>query len=63
MVKALAFAALIALAACQTTGGTFCDLSKPVRLTDAQVDALTDAQAAEFLAHNRKGEKLCGWKA
>lgn len=61
----MAFFALfanIALAGCQTTGGTFCDIARPIRLTDAQVDALTDAQAAEFLAFNRKGQKLCGWK-
>lgn len=62
MVKALVLISLLALAACQTVGGTFCDIAKPIRLTDAQVDALTDAQAAEFLAHNRKGQKLCGWK-
>lgn len=61
MVKVLALAALVALAACQTTGGTFCDISKPIRLTAEQVDKLTDAQVAEILAHNERGRRLCKW--
>lgn len=60
--RALIVAAFLILAGCVTSGGTFCDIAKPIRLTDAQVDALTDAQAAEYLAHNLKGQRLCGWK-
>lgn len=63
MVKALALASLLALAACQTAKGSFCDIAKPVRLSDAAVDALSDAEVAALLAHNRKGAKLCAWKA
>lgn len=63
MVKALICAVTLSLlAACQTTGGTFCDIAKPVRLSDAAVDALSDAEVAALLAHNRKGAALCGWK-
>lgn len=61
--RTLILAALIALAACQTTGGsTFCDISKPIRLTEAQIEQLTDAQVKELLAHNERGRRLCGWK-
>jgi hypothetical protein len=62
VVKALALASLLALAACQTAKGSFCDIAKPVRLSDAAVDALSEAETAALLAHNRKGAALCGWK-
>lgn len=62
MVKVLAVTAMMALAACQTTGGSFCDISKPIRLTEATIDALSDAEVEEALAHNLKGQALCKWK-
>lgn len=61
--KIFAFFAMILLAACQTVQGDFCDIAKPFRPTASQVDAMTDAQVRELLAHNEKGRKLCGWKA
>lgn len=61
--KAIALALLLAIAGCTTARGSFCDVDTPARLSPAAVDALTDAQARALLAHNRKGEKLCGWKA
>lgn len=61
--KALALALLIALAGCnQTTKGTFCQISSPIRLSSQAVDALSDAEVKALLAHNRKGQTLCGWK-
>ena len=63
MVKALTLAALVALTGCQTAKGTFCDIAKPIRLAPQQIDQLTDDQVAQFLAHNTKGAKLCGWRA
>lgn len=63
MVRALAFLALLSLAGCQTAKGTFCDIAKPIRLSPDQIDQLTDKQAAEFLGHNIKGQKLCRWSA
>lgn len=61
--KALALALLIALAGCtQTTKGTFCAISSPIRLSSQAVDALSDQEVKDILAHNRKGAKLCGWK-
>jgi hypothetical protein len=43
-------------------GGDFCAVEHPTRLTSATVDAMTDAEVNDAVAHNRKGEKLCGWK-
>lgn len=62
MVKALTLGALIALSACQTAKGTFCDIAKPIRLVPEQVDQLTDTQVAELLGHNTRGQRLCGWR-
>lgn len=62
MVKAIALGAIIALAGCTTAGGSFCAVEHPIRLAKAEVAALSDASVAAVLAHNRKGQKLCGWK-
>lgn len=62
MVKILTLAALIAVAGCTTTGGSFCKVEHPIRPTKAEVAALSDATVAAILAHNEKGQKLCGWK-
>jgi len=53
---------VLMLAACQTTGGSFCAVSKPIRLSSDIVAKLSDAEVAQVLAHNKKGEKLCRWK-
>jgi hypothetical protein len=52
----------LGLAACQATGGTFCDVSKPIRLSPAEIASMSDQSIAQVLAHNEKGEKLCGWR-
>ncbi|MBN9255293.1 MULTISPECIES: hypothetical protein [unclassified Mesorhizobium] len=62
MVKVLALGMLVALAGCQTAGGSFCVVEHPIRPTKAEVAMLSDASVAAILAHNEKGEKLCGWK-
>jgi hypothetical protein len=41
-------AALLALVACTTQSGSFCDISKPVRLTAASIDALSDAEVRDI---------------
>lgn len=63
MVKGLILAALIASAGCTTTKAGFCALASPQRPSAAAVDAMTDAQVRALLAHDRTGQKLCGWKA
>lgn len=52
---------LFLLVSCQTTGGTFCDVAKPIRLSPEVIDQLTDEQVRQFLGHNEKGRKMCGW--
>lgn len=53
---------LAGMTACTTAKGSFCDIARAIRFTDAAVDALSDQEVASVLAHNRKGAALCGWK-
>ncbi|MBN9549173.1 MAG: hypothetical protein J0H31_09915 [Alphaproteobacteria bacterium] len=63
MGKGLIVAAIAAaLAGCATAKGGFCAVASPMRLSAGAVDALSDQEARALLAHNRKGEKLCGWR-
>ena len=63
MVKALALAViLIAATACQTVRGSFCDIARPQRPSAQEIASMTDQRASEVLAHNLKGQQLCGWK-
>lgn len=62
MVKILTMAALLAASGCTTTGGSFCAVEHPIRPTRAEVTMLSDATVAANLAHNEKGQALCGWK-
>jgi hypothetical protein len=63
MVTKVVLASLLFLAACQSTGGSFCAVENPIRPTQTEIDALGDATVASILAHNLKGAKLCGWRA
>jgi hypothetical protein len=60
--KITVLAAFMALAACATTSGTFCEIAKPIRLSDQAVAAMSDQEVGDALAHNLKGARLCGWK-
>lgn len=62
MGKAVVVAVLLVLAACQTPVGDWCDIAKPIRLSHETIDAMSDAEVAAVLAHNRKGAAMCGWK-
>jgi hypothetical protein len=62
MVAKIALASLLFLAACQSTGGSFCAVENPIRPTQAEIAAMGDATVAAILAHNEKGKKLCGWR-
>lgn len=55
------FAVVTILAGCQSASGTFCAIAKPIHLTPQTVDAMTDAEVAAVLAHDERGERLCGW--
>lgn len=60
--KALTLALFMALAGCQTTSGSFCAISHPIRLSQTAIAALSDAEVSAILAQNEKGQKLCGWR-
>ena len=60
MVKVIAI--LLVLAGCTTVGGSFCAVEHPIRPAKAEVATLSDASVAAILAHNEKGQKLCGWR-
>jgi hypothetical protein len=62
MVKVLILAGILAVAACTTTQGSFCEVSSPIRLSSKAVDALSDTEVNKVLAHNEKGQALCGWR-
>jgi hypothetical protein len=57
--KTLGLLALLALAGCQTTGGSFCDIERPNR---DPVEDMTPAEARTALTKNLKGAALCGWE-
>ncbi len=63
MVKAVALASLLALSACVTGGGSFCAIESPRRPSPAEIATMSDRAIENDLAHNLKGQKLCGWKA
>jgi hypothetical protein len=56
------FCTFLALAACQTPSAGFCAIAKPMRLTAAEIDAMSDQSVKAMLSHNTKGERLCGWR-
>jgi hypothetical protein len=60
--KAAALALLLLLAACQSQGGSWCDISSPIRLSDKAIDALSDEEVSAVLRHNSKGAALCKWE-
>lgn len=62
LILALLVVPAVALAACTTATGGFCAVSSPLRLSGNAVDMLSDVEVRALLAHNRKGQKHCGWR-
>jgi hypothetical protein len=62
MVKAALIAAILFLSSCQTGGGSFCSIESPDRPRPEEIAVMSDAVVSKMLAHNLKGQKLCGWK-
>ena len=60
MVKIIALSLM--LAACTAAGGSFCAVEHPIRPTKSEVETLSDASVAAILAHNEKGQTICGWR-
>lgn len=56
----------LALAGCQTPWGwggnpRFCDLAEPMRISDATIGVMTEAEVDQTLMHNEIGARACGW--
>jgi hypothetical protein len=62
MVARLALLCLLLAGCATTTGGDFCQVEHPIRPTRATINAMSDSEIRDALAHNLKGVKLCGWK-
>ncbi len=60
--KALAILAVVILAGCTTTSGTFCKIAPQLKYSQKVYDAMDDAEAARHLTYLKTGEKLCGWR-
>ena len=58
------FVICVFLAACQTTPvqGDFCRDNKPWRLSAERIEQMTDAEIDQMVRHNKRGQKLCGWR-
>ena len=60
--KIVALVMFVALTACQITGGgSFCAVAKPLRFSPEAITAMSDQEVGDALAHDRKGQRLCGW--
>lgn len=60
--KLVGLAWMLTLTACTTASGSFCDISKPIRPSEAEIAALSDERVQDILEHNTKGQRLCGWR-
>lgn len=54
-----AFAALVILSACTTTGGSYCAINRPLVYSDAVIDQMSDAEVERTLAELEKYRRLC----
>ena len=62
LILLLVAALVIGLSGCTTARGSFCAVASPLRLSAKAVEALSDTEMRALLAHNRRGERLCGWR-
>jgi len=62
MATARLVALCILLAGCGQTAGTFCEFGEPHTFTERTLSVMTAAEVKQELRHNKKGERLCGWK-
>lgn len=60
--RIIAIVALGIISGCQSIPrSSFCTISSPIRLSAPAIDAMSDGEVRDVLAHNEKGRKLCGW--
>lgn len=60
MVKLSTLILVLALSGCMS-GGSFCLIESPRRPSPIEIATMSDRAIEADLAHNIKGEKLCGW--
>lgn len=60
--RMLLVAALALLVGCTTAKGSFCTIASPIRPSAETIAAMSDAEVREVLAHNKRGQALCGWR-
>lgn len=53
---------LVLLTGCQSTGGSYCQISNVIRPEVRDVEVISDSLAVQLTAHNEKMERLCGAK-
>lgn len=52
----------VVVAGCSTASvGDFCKIAQPLRFSKEAVALLPEAEVDSQLAHNRYGQKHCGW--
>lgn len=61
MVKVVTLALCLTMAGC-ASGGSFCLIESPRRPSQSEIATMSDRAIEADLAHNIKGEQLCGWK-
>jgi hypothetical protein len=60
--RSLLALALLLVAGCTTTSGSFCQIAPQLKYSQQVYDAMTDAEATRHLAYLKTGEQLCGWR-
>lgn len=64
MVRITLCAAFLVLAGCATTqtAGSYCDIARPLRLSEKTISVMSDAEVRDVLKHNSVGQRLCHWQ-
>uniref|UniRef100_A0A9E8CTC8 Lipoprotein n=1 Tax=Bosea sp. NBC_00436 TaxID=2969620 RepID=A0A9E8CTC8_9HYPH len=43
-------------------GGAWCEIERPLRLSEATISVMTRAELEAAVTHNEHGERECGWR-
>lgn len=62
MAQRIALLAALLLAGCTTASGDYCDIAKPIYMSNGTIDVMTDAETQAVLRHNLAGSALCRWQ-
>lgn len=53
-------ALMLFVSACASATDSLCVASRPIVLTDATIEAMTEAELRQVYVHNETWERLCG---